>query len=246
MIFNLIELNKKKSITTKFLLYLLRLIYVNQTIYLIMDNFNWLLNSIIQIKSLVNTKSASQPLKKDKRRLLVDFLREFDFNYYSNLFWLNSSLLYLIKNFYDFYFHFKTLIAIKKDKEDAQKYGSSTSGLRDLNSSSNVNSIPSTSSSMPTSSIYLKNQNRNRTSTPISQKLNLARLAIIKYLKFIFLKYTNSSDTRRFINALALETLKNLCDLLLPMSNLNLINLSSGKQGLIGLISSLISLYFLY
>ena len=245
MIFNLVELNKKKSITTKFLLCLLRLIYVNQTIYLLMDNFNWLLNSIIQIKSLVKTKSASQPLKKNKRRLLVDFLREFDFNYYSNFFWLNSSLLYLIKNFYDFYFHFQTLIAIKKDK-DAQKYGSSASGLRDLNSSSNVTNVPSTSSSMPTSSIYLKNQNRRRVSTPISQKLNLARLAIIKYLKFIFLKYTSSSDTRRFINALALETLKNLCDLLLPMSNLNLINLSTGKQGLIGLLSSLISLYFLY
>jgi len=81
-----------------------------------------------------------------------------------------------------------------------------------------------------TSGAYTSNLNSNGSS------LSTKRL-LMKILNILHIIVINKRN-----HPLLLDTIKNIFDIFLPLSNLKFVNLTSGMQGLCGLISSLISI----
>lgn len=86
----------------------------------------------------------------------------------------------------------------------------------------------------------------NKTSGAYTSNLKKKNSMSIKKILVRFLQIASMICFNKKYYPLLLDTFKNIFDIFLPMSNLNFLNMSPGKQGLCGFISSIISLTILW
>ena len=139
-----------------------------------------------------------------------------ELNRWSNKFWLFSAILFVARDIHD-------LIGVIQGEENENDNNNRFSQLNKYTLNE-------------TSGAYTSVAKKSTSSSVVSKKTIIMR--ILKKLRSLLCKKRNQP--------LLLDTAKNLCDMFLPMSNLEFIKISPGMQGFLGLISSLISLLIVF